>query len=1349
MSSPPATQPASVTSELDLPALTRAVDEDVLLADAYRLSRTLEQIRRRQRNGQPIDRSLSKLARDVTKSTAVVEKRRANAPEVALEADLPIAAHAEEIRKAISEHQVVIVCGETGSGKSTQLPKICLQLGRGRRGLIGHTQPRRIAARSIASRLSEELKTPLGGPVGYQVRFQDRTRDDTLIKLMTDGILLAETQSDKFLGKYDTLIIDEAHERSLNIDFLLGYIKRLLPKRPDLKLVITSATLDAARFAGHFGSDGETPAPVINVPGRTFPVDIRYRPVETDDSKPNRQSDWLGAAATAACDAVHTPYNDGGPGDVLVFLPTERDIRDLAETLRGRLNADIQSNRLEVVPLYGRLSVEAQNKVFQSTKARRIVLATNVAESSLTVPNIRTVVDPGLARISRYATKSKVQRLPVEPVSKASCDQRAGRCGRVGPGICIRLYSKEDFDNREDFTAPEILRTNLASVILQIESLGLGQIDEFPFIEPPRQQAVIAGTKTLFELGAFDAERRLTEIGRQLARMPVDPRIGRMLLAAHDEGCLREMLIVAAALEVRDPRDRPQDKQQVADERHAQFTVEGSDFLTLLNMWAFIHDLQKRLSKSKFRKALTENFLSFVRTREWQDVHRQLKQLVQELGWKESRVTGKPAVANKEDERKRGRGNRPPKKTKPTSTEDALHRAVLAGMLSNLGRKADEGREYVGPHDARFLLWPGSVMAKSKPKWIVAAEQVETELRYARCVAPVNPDWVEPLAKHLVNVSQFEPHYSDKAAAAMVYERVALWGLVVTPRRRAKLARHDAVAAHELFVREGLAAGRYDSKGDFQRKNRELFERIATWQDKTRRADMLLGEDAAFEFYSERVPSHISDGRSFEKWRIEAEQASADLLVMQPGDVLAEDELSVDKAQFPDELDVGLVSYPLRYSHNPGGDRDGVTLVVPREAAGQVDASRLGWLVPGLLQEKVAALLRTLPKEYRRQLVPIPETARELFRELKFGEGELLDQLGHLLRRRFGLFCPEETFDLARLPVHLQMGIAYADEESAATNKSDQHVTVQPDDDPDQFTQTGLTSWTWDTLEVSVTQQRGGLPVVFYPAIVDESSSVSLRLLADEQQATRTTMRGLTRLFLLAEKDRIKKQVQHFPQIDRYRMLAMKFGLEPKIDAQLSWQIAAKSVFAKATIPRTSASWQERLQLARNQITVSVQDIANWLGPLLDNADAVTRALNNENRPAFQETVDDLQSQFAFLVTFDLLIDAPSGWLPHVERHLRAMLARIKKLEGGGLNRDRQILRDIRPRWDELRTWWSTAESAPSRPPALTNYRWLFEEYRVLRFAQEVGTVAGISEKKLAEARSQAATAVRSVACET
>ena len=1355
--------------------LREAVQTRVQLSDRHRVERMLSQIAKRVNQGKPVDRSVEKLAAEVEASAAKTAARDAAAPPAELQPNLPIAEYADELKAAIDAHQVVIVCGETGSGKSTQLPKLCLQLGRGRRGLIGHTQPRRIAARSIAARLSEEMGTPLGGAVGYQVRFQDRTGDGTLVKLMTDGILLAETARDRFLSKYDTIIVDEAHERSLNIDFLLGYIKRLLPQRPDLKLIITSATLDAGRFAEHFAVAGKqvagalrvpnaaaatpsgesqdldaqdrpadgtrsvaatTPAPIISIPGRTFPVDIRYRPL------PEGETEWLPAAADAACAALADQL--GKLGDVLVFLPTERDIRELAELLRGRMQKRVQSGQVEVVPLYGRLSVEAQSKVFAETKARRVVLATNVAESSLTVPNIRTVVDPGLARISRFSARSTVQRLPIEPVSKASCDQRAGRCGRVGPGVCVRLYSEEDYESREPFTPPEILRTNLASVILQVESLKLGRIDHFPFIEPPKQQAVSAGYKTLVEIGALDGDRNLTPVGRQISKMPIDPRIGRILVAAADEGVLEEGLVIASLLEVRDPRDRPVDKKQQADEAHAALADERSDFLTLLKIWDWTKERKRTLSNSKFRKALQQNFLSFMRVREWQDVHRQLRQAAGEL--RGDRGEGR------EKSKRRGRKTRPSQLATSPSLElraDAVHRAILAGMLSNVGRKADEGREYVGPHDSRFVLWPGSVMAKRPrekgakakggPKWVVGAELVETERRYARTVGPIRPEWVEPLAKHLVTVQQFEPHYSEKSAAAMVYERVLLWGLTIVPKRRARLSRFDPAAANELFIREGLVEGRYRSKGDFQQQNAALLDLIEEMRAKSRRADMLLGDEARYEFFAERVPKEISDGRSFEQWREKAEAERPDILIMRESDLLADPSFAVDAAAFPERMTVGAGTYPLQYAHTPGQDADGVTLRIPKDAAGQIDRQRLGWLVPGLLEEKVTALLKTLPKEDRRQLVPIPDTARELHRDLKFGEGDLLDQLGLLLRRRFNLYAPPEAFDTSRLPAHLQMRIEYADDAAPANGTA----KPQPDDDLAAHESSGHASWTFGDLPAALTLRRGGLPVPFTPAVVDEGNSVGVKLLPDPAVATAATIRGLTRLLLLSEGERIGRQVKHFPGIERLRMLAMKFQLDPELDAQLAWHLALRCLLAKPTLPRTAAAWDERLKLARNQLGVAVQDAANWLGPAMQNADTVLRRLTKESRPAFLDTVEDLHEQWNLLVDPSFITETPAGWLPHLPRFFEAMSVRLKKLEGGGLGRDRKTTADVRPRWRELQDWCVAFPPGPNRPAALTAYRWLFEEYRVMRFAQEVGTAAEVSEKKLAEAREKAAESVR------
>ena len=1311
---PPETAPSDSTTE-PLDALRDRL-RHALLRDAAPLAAILDKIARRERKGQPADRLRTQFAERLERSVAKADARLDGLPKIELAAGLPVAEHADELAEAIQSRQVVIVCGETGSGKSTQLPKIAMRLGRGRRGQIGHTQPRRIAARSLAARISEELGTAVGQQIGYQVRFQDRTSDRTLVKLMTDGILLAETGRDADLLAYDTLIIDEAHERSLNIDFLLGYLKRLLPKRPDLKLIITSATLDADRFAEHFADD-DGPAPIVTIPGRMYPVEMRYRPVAADEG---REPDWMRETVAATCDAL-----DEHPGDVLVFLPTERDIREAARQLRGRLQGMLQANRLELLPLYGRLSVEAQAKVFDRAGRRRIVLATNVAESSLTVPGIRVVVDPGLARISRYAPKSKVQRLPIEPISKASARQRAGRCGRVGPGLCVRLYSEEDFESRDEYTAPEILRTNLAAVILQIESLRLGRIEAFPFIDPPRPASIAEGYRTLYELGAIEDDR-LTPQGRQLSRMPVDPRIGRMLIAGNDEGVLEDLLVIAAALEIRDPRDRPVEKQQAADERHEQFAVEGSDFLTLLEMWRFVQKLRKDLSRSKFRRALADNFLSPTRVQEWFDVHRQLRELAVELKWK-IRATAE--------------GEERPKK---------IHRAVLAGMLSNIGHQVEK-REYQGPHEQRFFLWPGSQLASSKPKWVVASELVETTRRYGRTVGPIQPEWVEPLASHLVKTQHFDPHWSTRADAAMVYEKVTLWGLPVVPKRRRRLAGIDAEAARAMLIREGLAAGEYVSRGEFQRRNAALIESIKASAAKSRRPDLLVGEEALVEFFESRIPDDVVDGKSFERWRKKAEKKQPDLLHLSEADLLAELPAGGSQAvSYPDEMQVGAVRYPLRYEHSPGSDSDGVTLVLPREASGQLDPRRLGWLVPGLLEEKVVALLKTLPKEVRRQLVPVPDTARGLMPRLRFGEGDLVEQLSALLRAEFNLHVPPADFDAERLPPHLQMSVQYADAADAETNaksngktKAAEPATAKPDDNPASWERDGITAWDFGDLPARLTLTRGGLPVVFYPALVDSGASVSLRLLADEGTAIRATMQGLARLFAIAEADRIARQIKNLPRIDRTRMHAMKRNLDPGFDRQLAVVLASLAVFAKRTLPRTPDAWAERLKMARSQLPVAVQQTHDWVAPTMERASMLTTETRRDVKPAFRESQADLLSQLDALCHPQFLLQTPTGWLAQSPRYLLAMQQRWARLTEGGLNRDRREMERLVPLWGEILHWWEVSAPAIRRPPEVDAYRWLFEEHRVQTFAQSLGTAGDASRGKLSEARAAAAESLR------
>ena len=912
---------------------------EAMLADQYRLRRSLRTVRDRHRQSKPIDREFNKLVGQLGRSVERRKKRAAAVPKIEFGDDLPVLLKREEIATTIRDHQVVVVSGETGSGKSTQLPKICLDLGRGVGGMIGHTQPRRIAARSIAARVAEEIGSPLGRDVGYKVRFSDETGPNTFIKLMTDGILLAETQGDGFLNEYDTIILDEAHERSLNVDFLIGYLKRLLPKRRDLKVIITSATIDSVRFSRHFRTPAG-PAPVIEVSGRNYPVELRYRPLvgeDDEDTEPDLERSVL--------DAVDELGSETSTGDVLVFMPTERHIHDMAKALRGRLvSGRWAGRRAEVLPLYARLPTKEQQRVFNPGGARRIIIATNVAESSLTVPGIRYVIDSGTARISRYSPRSKTQRLPIEAVSQASADQRAGRCGRIGPGVCIRLYDEADYDARDRFTAPEILRSNLASVILQTKALKLGDIEKFPFLDPPKPNALKDGRQTLTELGALDEKGELTELGRKLARMPVDPRIGRMILAAAEEGCLAEVLVIAAVLEIRDPRDRPVDKQQAADEAHTKFAEGDSDFFVYLKIWDFYHELKSKLSRNQLHKACRQNFLSHNRMREWLDVHRQLMQLAQEAGLK---------------------------RNKRQDDYNAVHRAILTGLLANLGNRGGEGYEYNVAGGSKAHLWPGSVLFDKKPGWVVAAESVETTRRYLRTCARIDPRWIEPLAMHLVKRSHSEPHWQRKSGSVAAFEKVSLFGLTVVAKRRVAYGPVNPKHARELFIQHGLVEGDMECPLKFFRRNRGLLKRMERLQAKLRRHDLLLGEWAQYEFYDSRIPDDVYDLPGLKKWVKKAERTKPGVLDMTEADLVRE-EPDDNVQQFPDAIELGQAAFPLEYRFEPGSDRDGITLRLSTEAVGAVEQPHLDWLVPGLVEAKVLALIKSLPKPIRRRLVPGP-----------------------------------------------------------------------------------------------------------------------------------------------------------------------------------------------------------------------------------------------------------------------------------------------------------------------------------------------------------------------------------------
>ncbi|MCQ4273722.1 ATP-dependent RNA helicase HrpA, partial [Pseudomonas kuykendallii] len=993
-------------------ALLKNLDQ-TLIADRHRLRRQLHELRK---NAGGDDARLAQWIERFQASVAKVEARRASVPTMRYDDQLPIAAKRDEIKAALQKHQVLVIAGETGSGKTTQLPKICLEIGRGVHGLIGHTQPRRLAARSVATRVAEEIGTPLGERVGYQVRFEDQSTDGTLIKLMTDGILLAETQHDRYLEKYDTIIVDEAHERSLNIDFLLGYLKILLPRRPDLKVIITSATIDLERFSQHFNG-----APIVEVSGRTYPVETWYRPLAAEnDEDGNRVEDDLSVdqGILAALDEIAAHEKNVGkrPGDVLVFLPGEREIRDAAEMLR---KANLRLT--EVLPLYARLTPAEQQKIFKPAAGRKIVLATNVAETSLTVPGIRYVIDSGTARISRYSYRAKVQRLPIEAVSQASANQRKGRCGRVEPGICVRLYSEEDFLARPAFTDPEILRTNLAAVILQMLHLRLGQIEDFPFIEPPDGKAISDGFNLLQELSAVSRENQLTPLGRQLARLPVDPRLGRMLLEAAQQGSLEEVLIVASALSVQDVRERPADRQQAADQAHAQWKDVDSDFAALINLWRGFEEKRQELGANPLRTWCRKNFLNYLRLREWRDAHRQLTLICRELqlspdGYRSAQrhptknvpQSAPPAGGIERSDTHAAAlssGNVAPTPTTDTRVNvvarqqaeaseaaqrarsyAAVHKAILSGLLSQVGQKTEDG-DYLGARQRRFWVHPSSVIGRKKPNWIMAAELVETTKLFARMVAKIEPDWIEPLAAHLIKTNHFEPHWEKKRGQVVAYEQVTLYGMIVVGRRPVHYGPIDPPVARELFIREGLVRGEINSRARCLSANRELLERLDELEAKARRRDILADEETLFGYYDARIPQDIYQAASFENWYKRESAKNAGLLIMREEDVLAREASEVTAAQYPDSLHIGELELSLEYHFEPNHPRDGVTLRVPAPLLPQLRSERLDWLVPGLLEAKAVALVRNLPKAIRKNFVPVPDFVRAALAKVAFAEG--------------------------------------------------------------------------------------------------------------------------------------------------------------------------------------------------------------------------------------------------------------------------------------------------------------------------------------------------------------------------
>ncbi len=1277
-------------------------------ADRPALSRRLRGLRKRAKSQQPFSEGLLKLLQSIRASQERLSQRQARLPEPAFPGELPISERLDEIKGLIEANQVVILCGETGSGKSTQLPKICLSLGRGVAGYIGHTQPRRIAARSLAARVATELNSKTGDLVGYKVRFNDHVGPHSLVKLMTDGILLAEIQQDPQLNQYDTLIIDEAHERSLNIDFLLGYLKLLLPKRPDLKVIITSATIDPQRFSDHF--DG---APVIEVSGRTYPVDLRYRAPEEESLA--ERDDPLQQAILDAVDELSTIDR----GDILVFLSGEREIRETAESLRKH-----KLQLTEVLPLYARLSPAEQSQVFKPHGSRRIVLATNVAETSLTVPGIRYVIDTGFARISRYSHRSKVQRLPVERVSQASADQRKGRCGRVAAGVCIRLYSEEDFAARQPFTEPEIQRTNLASVILQMKLLGFGEIDHFPFIDPPDRRLIKDGYRVLEEISAVDGEQRVTRIGQQLARLPVDPRIGRMLLAAAKTHCLREVMVIAAALSVQDPRDRPLDKQQQADQAHAPYRDERSDFLGYLKLWQEMEQQRRHLSKHKFRQWCRSGFLSWTRIQEWHDIHTQLRTQLHDMGFKESEQEG---------------------------GHEAIHRAVLSGLLSHIGLRSKE-RDYLGARNSRFHIYPGSGLFKRQPKWVMAAELVETSKLYARTLAEIDPRWIESAAGHLLKRSYSEPHWEKKRGQVAGYEKVTLFGLVVITRRKINFSPIDPAVAREIFIRSALVDGDFHTRAPFWRHNQELIADVRDREAKSRRRDILVDEERIYAFYDERIPPGISTTPDFERWLRQDAKTHPKRLYLREEDLIREGAERFDRDAFPDRLELNTMQLPLEYHFEPGQGCDGVTLVVPQDALNQITEPMLQWLVPGLLKERVVAMIRGLPKSLRRSFVPVPDYAEACLKELPPRGRPLQQVLGERLKAMTGVHIPESAWQEGGLPPHLRMQVKVVDrdgkaldvsrdinqlKQAHATQEGASHRQLQAPD----FERRDLKKWEVGNMPPSLTVEQGGIALRGYPALVDEGDSVAVRLIDAEANAVQLHRGGVRRLIMLGlakEMRYLRKNLRH---LDRMRLFYAKVPAttdERQTQAGANLEEALVSLIVDRCFLegrpdiREESVFKERLERHRGELMSQANQVCDQLMSILDRYHQVRKALSAITQKNWLDSVRDMQAQLDRLIYQGFMTEVAESNLHDYPRYLDALLKRIEKLPHAA-GRDRQRMGEMAELLQQWSSWEAQCREEGRLDARVDEIHWQLEELRISLFAQEIGTAFPVSVKRISK----------------
>ena len=1292
---------------------------------------------------------------------------------------------------ALAQHQVIIVCGETGSGKTTQLPKIALAMGRGKANarpgekprLIGHTQPRRIAASSVAKRIAEELKTPLGEVVGYKVRFQDRLSKNASVKLMTDGILLAETQTDPLLQAYDTIIIDEAHERSLNIDFLLGYLRQILPRRPDLKIIVTSATIDADRFARHFASQprlapgrpkpgeaplggsephevgergGLVPAPVIMVSGRTFPVEQRYRPYEE-----SREYDLNDAIA----DGVDELWQGNASGDILVFLPGEREIREAADHLRKHLSHHAWTRNADVLPLFARLSQAEQDRVFESSNGRRIVLATNVAETSLTVPGIRYVIDAGTARVKRYSLRSKVEQLLVEPVSQAAANQRAGRCGRVANGICIRLYDEKDFTSRPRFTDPEILRSSLAGVILRMKSLHLGQVDDFPFIEAPSKRAITDGYQLLAELGAVDEANELTPIGKELARLPLDPRVGRMILEARHRHALDEVLIIASAMSVQDVRDRPLEQQAQADQQHAKFDDEKSEFSGYLRLWHWIHEArgghgtEHKLSNRQYEQLLRQNFINVRRVREWRDTHSQLHTVVAEHGWKLN--------------------------TQPASY-DQLHKSMIAGLLGNIGCKLEDEDVYLGARGIKFHRHPGAHLKKKPGRWIVVAELVETTRLFGRGIANIDPQWLEEVGAHLLKKQLLDPHWEKKSAEAVAYERATLYGLVVYNGRRKPYAMVDLHGARDIFIRQGLVEGQWDTKLPFVAANLRMVAKVEELEHKSRRQDVLVDDELIYAYYDAQIPQDVCNGRLMEPWWREQARTNPKFLHLTREELMRHEAAGITTQAFPRTIRLGGVDCAATYLHEPGDSRDGVTVTVPLFVLNQVSEERCEWLVPGMLKDKLQALLKSLPQKPRSRFVPLPESAARLTEALSapevFGHGSLTDVLLKKVRDETSLDVKRADFKLDMLSPHLFMNLRVVDEHGrqlgmgrnlgalkaewgskargafqalaqlktqASANEPEATqpkalptpegpargkapVPMPPSAGPAALAaEQRYTTWSFGELPELMEIRKSGQTLIGFPALVDGSDHVTIEVFDEPEVAAARHRKGLARLFALQIKDALKYLEKNIPDLQKMSVAYMSLGTSDELKNQII-DVALDRAFLQDPLPTDEAVFKKRVEEGRGRLTLIANEVARLAGVILaEYASAARKIKDTKNAP---DATADCTAQLQRLMPKQFIATTPWPQLQHFARYLKAVTLRLDKYRADPA-RDAQRMSELKAQ--EQRYWRLVAERKGAQDARMLEFRWLLEELRVSFFAQELRTPQPVSVKRLEKAWGQ------------